>query len=322
MVDQQGNFTIDWDSKLAEVQNAATKAFVHAYPTRSTMSAEIPIREGDSHWNKIHDSYSWIPTAFAQLRQIPNPVQSQIMGGYFTDVVGTNGNLKSLEVPAAGTLSGADSNLSDVQTYVSHWSGASADSFRGFFAPMPTIIKNQTSATRVLQRSLELNHDLMMCGRADAEKIPDAAIAALEAIANGSSAEDGAVALAVLAAVATIAAGIATIPIGGSGSAVAAGAYTALAGVASGGSVYLQSQPKSGSGAEVKIQGDTVDQVLSGMSDAIQKVQSAITDGEDTLSTILDSVTKAVNETERTKYIAPRPQTFINDGAAKFRPTG
>lgn len=323
MVNDSGHFSIDWGSKLSELHDAAVaaKQYEHAITTGGNgFFTTLPGLDAE---------YKWVTEAFDELRQLPDPGSSETITEIIekvsysatADITGDQGTVDNAEVrkilgPSIldDALAAHDRTAMRIAT-LAHWSGAGARAFNDYFGDIPNTIRKQADVTNILTATMKANEFMLRCACIDAENIPDATINALEALKSGTSAEDGGARMAMASAVATVVAGVATVASGGT-AALAAGAATVFAG----GTAGMAADAATNSSEEMPIKGHTVDQVLSGMIDAITAIFDRLKECEDTVIASLTAASKTI-EANPEIYVARRPEDFVTNGAAGYRPS-
>lgn len=326
----------DFDSVIlmqsGEIRNAATRAYAreynhgidsdpsYGYPGGSLDRKALKIEEGDDRWWQIWKDFDWIPSLFEPLSEIPSPNGSEDLAASVAQVSGT-GELSvgdEGEVPD-GVYNATGATLGDraldgdanIRGAVEDWQGTAAQQFRNdFLKDIPSIVRNQTALAKALRGVALANAGLLMAARKDAQELGIKAKAAYDSFEPGGV--DGSVkaGFAVLAAVATIAAGIAAIPSGG---ASVAGGLTVVAGLSSAASLAKEKKDPIGLGA------DTVEGIGTNVFDAVNKILLGIRDGEDTLVEQVLSPNYSITVDDHDLFVASRPD-LISGPIDDFRP--
>jgi hypothetical protein len=314
-----------------EIRNSATTAFMKEY-NHSFLSGRANYSEsggiyygamidvGDERWWEIWKDFAWVNDMFQPLSEIPNPKGSEALATSVAEVCGTgelklgeDGNPTGVHDATGGTLEdralNGDANMRDA---TQDWQGTAANQFRNdFLKDIPTIVANQTALAKTLRSVALANAGLLLAARKDAQELAIKAKAAFDSFEPGGVDEGVTTGFAVIAALATIAAGIAAaIPSGGTS--LAAG-LTIVAGVSSAASLAEEKADPIGLGA------DTVQGIIGNVSDAVNKILLTLEDGEDKLVGEVLTPSYLVTLEHPDLFVASRP-TLIGAPSGDFRP--
>lgn len=293
----------DYEEVIRKQSDRIRQAAINAY-----------IRE---HYTNVafHGELDWIKDIFEDLSRIPHPRHSQAMADSVAVVSGSapvdasdDDSPDNAGSDATGGLLGdrATDGHANIRDAVRGWQGEAAHSFRNnFLKDIPSTIRNQTALATVLRDTATANAGLLLAARKDSQELALKAKEILDAFDPGGGV-DVATGFAVVAAAATIAAGIATIPTGG-GAPLAAAGFTILAGIGSAASLAADKHEPMSLGA------DTVDGILDNIYQAYKKIRDELWDGWDSLTLKVLSPNIQATGNEIDAFVPSRPQITGKD---------
>ena len=322
--------------QAGQVQEAATNAYMRQYNFEAAAAADTgtgvgppdpkgpgggrpavytPMKPGDKDWLAIKNDLSWLIDVFDQLSRIPGPEKSEQLAASVSAVVGTDSLVdpggKDAEIPigdkgfdATGGLLGdrAMDGRDNIAGAVEDWQGSAAYSFKNnFLKDLPSTIRNQTALGTVLRDTAVANAGLMLAARKDSQELARKAKEVLDAYDPADTGQSDGVTtgFAVVAALTTIAAGVAAIAL--PAAPAAAGALTVLAGIGSAGALADEKKEPIGLGA------DTVEGILDKIFDAYLKIINGIRDAEDILINKVILPNAGVTHDHTDMFVPSRP---------------
>ncbi len=265
---------------------------------------------------ELSAQYSWIPDAFIQhvgadprqIEPLSGPLRSVAEELYFEP------HARPGRVPPAATQP-VQNILDKAEKSLEHWTGHAADVFfNEFYKQIPEAARAQSYLAACLALAVEGNRDMFLSCRKDLLTTAEKALVAVEQAGECDPATVKTV-LTVAGAVATIAAGVASIPLTGGATAAPAGvaAFTIIAGVSSG-----LAAADLGKKEETSLDADTVDGVLSKTVDTIIKIGNTVTEKEDAMIKALRETIDVVTGSSANRYMPPRPPVMnYSDGQIK-----
>ena len=284
----------------------------------SEMYRDAPFRIGPDKkylgtaddWAQLNSQYSWIPDAFAQ-RIGPDPRQIEalkdpllsVSGKLFFPTTAKQGDIPPASIGPIGQL------MKKADSSVTGWTGDAAAKFKhNFLDPLPEAAQAQSYLAVALAQAivgnrdmfLGLRHDLLVIAQQGAIAVGRAGECQLPHISDETKAK-----LALAGAVATVAAGVASIPVGGGAVFLPYGValFTVIAGTSSGLSVT-----GLGKKEEVKLDADTVDGVLGKIVDALIGTDKTLTAKEDDMISALQKMIGMITGPAATAYMPPKPE--------------
>ena len=243
-----------------------------------TFSAED---KGNAETQLKETHLTWIVEIFEQCRTFPDPKDADPIIQRYESLAGTgdladisfSGNTEDPIAVREGTATGqgkfgdpAFFYTAAMMDSVEYWDSPIANGFRNQFVPrIPSAADNQKGAIRTLHNLLATNQGVMTWARRDIDALVHDGITAVEHFDDCKSGDDGlTVTLGIIAGVATIVAGIATIPAtGGLSAAAIAGGATIVAGAATAGQTIAGIDEAK---KDKDLGGDTLDDVLENIT--------------------------------------------------------
>ncbi len=258
-------------------------------------------------WTALRSQYNWIPEIFA--RHIgPEPTGFDAAISAMQQAAMALYNGQSHEEPVG-------SPIRQAQTHLGNWSGYTAEAFNAnFINRIPEVAKHQAFLASSLEHAMIANKDIFIQARQDLKRTGETALIALEATTKSGGGK-AVLVLGVVAAVATVAAGVASIPLTGGASLgpASVAAWTIIAGVSSGlGAAASQfEEPK-----KTDLGADTIDLVLSKMIEVIIDISKEVDVQEKKIVRGLNNNFDILTDTSgggagkrspRDEFLAPRP---------------
>ena len=271
----------------------------------------------DAHWAELDSQYSWIPDFYdhsvgpepSGMDDLINTMKSVSSKLYFEPTAGP-GLAPSRPVEPIGAF------LKPTEGALDEWIGEAAVAFRNnFMLKIPTAAQAQAYLAAALAHAVQGNRDMFLAQRVD---LLDNATKATTAVEQSNHCDPDTVktAITVVGAVATVAAGIAAIPVTGGASLAPTGvaAFTIIAGVSSG----IASQDL-GKKEETDLNADTVDGVLAKAVDKVIAISTGVAAKEQQMVTALEEMYDVISGAEKGNlYLVPRPGTLaMGDGEIK-----
>jgi hypothetical protein len=275
-------------------------------------------------WAKLDAEYSWIPDTFVrrigpdprQLGALANPLRSVASKLFFQS------DARPGQVPQRATEPILEF-VDKAKTALTGWTGWAAEQFKtNYVAPLPGTAQAQAYLAIALAMAVEGNRDMFLALRKDLHEIATKGTAAVLKVPNCELpflSDETKAKLAIVGAVATIAAGIATIPVGGGAVLLPAGvaAFTIIAGTSS-----TLAAPGIGGTKDTPLDADTVDGVLGKIVDAIIDVGNTVTTKEDEMIKALQETLNVVDGSAATSYMPRRPEVLGYDDTRLQTETG
>ncbi|MGN9910983.1 hypothetical protein ACTMTJ_25835 [Phytohabitans sp. LJ34] len=260
----------------------------------------------DAHWAELDSQYSWIPDFYGHsigpepsgMEQLINTMKSVSSKLYFAPTASPGAAPSAPTDPIGGLLRPTEAALDE-------WIGAAAVAFRNnFMLKIPDAAQAQAYLAAALAHAVQGNRDMFLAQRVD---LLDNATKATTAVEQSNYCNPDTVknVFTVIGAVATVAAGVAAIPVTGGASLAPAGVatFTIIAGVSSG----IGSQDL-GKKEDTPLNADTVDGVLSKAVDAVIRISTEISGKEQQMVTALNEMFSVISSGESAKvYLVPRP---------------
>ncbi len=266
----------------------------------------------DAHWSELDAQYSWIPDFYERsigpepsgMDGLINTMKSVSSKLYFAPTAAA-GAAPSSAVDPIGAL------LRPTEAALDEWIGTAAVAFRNnFMLKIPDAAQAQAYLAAALAHAVQGNRDMFLAQRAD---LLDNATKGITAVEQSPYCNPDTVkaVISIVGAVATVAAGVASIPVSGGTSLFPAGvaAFTIIAGVSSG----IASQDL-GRKEETSLNADTVDGVLSKAVDAVIDISTRMANKEQEMVTALEQTRNVITE-KADLYLVPRPGVLaMKDG--------
>lgn len=258
-------------------------------------------------WARLKEQYAWIPREFDSYCTNVDPSEfdkfiADAQRAAFT--LYCSGEPRSLDSSALAAAP-IQQCMEMADGVLVHWSGEAARTFRkNFVLAIPKVAKNQAFVGKILMHAMIANKDVFVQAQDDLLDVAGKTLTALEASTGSGGGSNAAVVLTVVGAIATVGAGLATLPWGGAG---AVAVFTIVAGVSSGMAGVGATFP---SGPEAEMSADTVDGVLSNMHFAVREIQRHVTEHETTISSALGESYRrltGIRGGDRTLFVTPRP---------------
>jgi hypothetical protein len=268
----------------------------------------------DAHWAALDSQYSWIPDFYDRsvgpepsgMEQLINTMKSVSSKLHFAPTAAP-GSAPSRPVEPIGGL------LRPTEAALDEWIGAAAVAFRNnFMLKIPEAAQAQAYLAAALAHAVQGNRDMFLAQRVDLLDNATKATTAVEQ-SNYCNPDSVKAVMSIVGAVATVAAGIAAIPVTGGTSLAPAGvaAFTIIAGVSSG-----IAASDLGHKEETSLNADTVDGVLSKAVDAVVAISTKVADKEQQMVTALEQMHNVVIGADTGKlYLVPRPGTLAMSDA-------
>jgi hypothetical protein len=265
----------------------------------------------DAQWSALDAEYSWIPDEFNR-RIDPEPSN-------FDPLIA---EMHSTALTLYNSSSGAETVGAvnrEVEKVLAGWVGYANEVFtNNFVNRIPDVAKNQAYFAGMLEQAMVANKDIFVTTRKDLLSTGQQAVTALDSTTQCLGANVPLI-LTVAAAVATVAVGVASIPLTGGAVLAPAGvaAFTIIAGISSG-----LSQAHFPAPQKLDLGADSVDGVLSKMIDAIVNIDRHIDTNERTIvgglqtnyTALTDSSGGGGDQTSsRDAFLAPRPNPFLSE---------
>ena len=253
---------------------------------------------------KLRDEhFRWVDDCFARAANFPQPTPTSLAIMNSTTIAGdtplnppseTEGPLDYLrESSGTGMYSKITfENIHNIIDSLADWQSAAGTAFKDrYIAQISSTAANQLIVLKTLRNLATANQTLLQLASKDVFTIGNNTIAVIEAddMCCGTDAEVNAF-LNTVAGVATIVAGIASIPLtGGATSAVVAGATTALAGALT---TYTSAGGMNApeDGIEKQLGADTISGILDNMREAVESVYSSLDDANSSMAAIMNDV--------------------------------
>jgi hypothetical protein len=275
-------------------------------------------------WARLEGEYSWIPDTFVgrvgpdprPIGALGNPLRSVASKLYFQATARPGQAPQRATEPIGEFIHKAGTALAD-------WTGHAAIQFKtNFLEPLPGAAQAQAYLAIALAMAVDGNRDMFLALRKDLHEIATKGAAAVYQVPNCKVpylSDDTKATLAIVGAVATVAAGIATIPVGGGAVLLPSGvaAFTIIAGTSS-----TLAAPGVGGTKDTPLDADTVDGVLGNVVDAIIDVGNIVTAKEDDMIKALQETFTVVNDSAAESYMPRRPAVLGYDDTRLQNETG
>jgi hypothetical protein len=275
-------------------------------------------------WAKLDGEYSWIPDAFVRrigpdprpIGALADPLRSVASKLYFQSTAQPG------QAPAGATEPIRDF-VEKAETALTDWTGHAAVQFKtNYVAPLPGTAQAQAYYAIALAMAVDGNRDMFLAVRKDLHELATKGTAAVYQVPNCKVpyiSDETKAKLAIVGAVATIGAGVASIPVGGGAVLLPAGvaAFTIIAGTSS-----TLAAPGVGGTKDTPLDADTVDGVLAKVVDGIIDVGNTVTAKEDAMIKALQETYSVVSGSAATSYMPRRPEVLSFDDTRLTNETG
>jgi hypothetical protein len=291
-----------------------------AYPDNQFQENKVPggIRGGTSQdYGTLETGYEWIVQAF-QYAIGPEPAGLDGLISSFDEVrrrlraskditfstkTGKDGKVQLVESDASVAEAKLGSMKDGMLIHLEQWQGNAAMAFKdGFVSQFPLVTANQVLVATALKSAVDCNKWLYEHARTDLLDLARATKSALDFHGPCESVDVG-IALSVVAGVTGIAASCVAGP----------GAIIAFTVIASGAGVTKDLLDKAGEDdkkpepPKFKVQGYTVDDILSSCYELMQTITKAVTEGEDVIIDGLQKNSAVMTGATRQDFVSPKP---------------
>lgn len=246
-------------------------------------------------WATLESGYQWIPGEFERYL-MPEPHDFDALVDSSQKLTKDFVNVGPAKDPAnvpAGTPSSVAPGTSAVDQpirltmgFTSDWSGHFADGFQRYLSEIPDVTRRQAVVAETLYEAAVAARDIYGAGREELGNIAKNAKLAIEGVEAGKSTggcagSSMATGFALIAAAATVAAGVSTLPISGPAvisGAMAAGNWTIVVGISS---AIAAGSPLIPAPEKIELLASDVDGVIEKMKEALTKREKTVTDSEE-----------------------------------------
>jgi hypothetical protein len=259
----------------------------------------------DADWATLRDHYAWIPDLFVH-RIDPDPALFQpLIDGMEQTALAIHDDRDKV---AASPVS---QYIDDASGKISNWKGAAADTFQlNFLSKLKIAARNQAFIAGAMMHAMIAERDIFVKVRQDLLNLANQAVNAIEASGNKDPGGIKAV-LGVVAAVTSLAAGIASIPISG-GLLAPAGIQAGLWVISGFSATMGLAVPSDSTGSPLSA--GSVDGVLSNMIDAVSRIDTYIDSHErDVVKSLNSCHSTLTTEPGRDTLFLPREPSLVHE---------